>query len=70
MRYQLGDLVRWILPLDPDYSYGYIKSIDNQYVKIEELGYYSGRIIELPLRYIEPVMRGGGSGGSKVKKYH
>lgn len=70
MRYRVGDLVRWMLPLEPEYSYGYIKSIDKQYVKIEETGYYSGSITELHLRNIELVKRGGRSGGNKVKKYH
>lgn len=70
VRYKAGDLVRWMLPLEPEYSYGFIKSIDKQYVKVEETGYYSGKIIELHLRNLELVKRGGRSGGGKVKKYH
>ena len=70
MVYKVGDLVKWLLPLEPEYVYGYIRSINDSYVDIEEIGYYTGKITRLHQRNIKLVKRGGRSGGGKVKKHN
>lgn len=69
MRFRVGDFVRWIPPLEPDYSYGYIKAIKGKYVNVEETGYYKGKLTEVHIRNLRLVQKGGRSGGNKDKKY-
>lgn len=61
-----GDLVRWMLPLDNDYSYGNIEKLNKgtaivTYTK----GYYKGMQTEVHLRYIK---EGGKNSGNKTKR--
>lgn len=66
MVYKHGDLVRWMLPLDNDYSYGYVIEVKRNYATIECTDYYSGLLVSVHLRYIEKCRRGGGIfGGGK-----
>lgn len=64
--FEVGELVSWCTPLDADYSYGTILEISNNRATILGAGYYTGVIVNVHLRYIEKVKRGGKDiGGSK-----
>ena len=54
--FKVGDAIKWMCPLDNDYTYGEITALR------------SGITAEVHLRYIEKAMRGGGSVGSDCKK--
>ena len=58
--YKVGELVRWMRPLEEDYSYGYILDIKKSIATVVNTGYYSGVTAEVHLKYIEKVKRGGG----------
>lgn len=63
--YKIGDLIRWRSPLDADYSYGTLLSIDTRGVAtIRCIGYYKGLIVVVHTRYIRGIKRGGGGYGS------
>lgn len=66
--YKAGDFVKWMSPLDADYSYGYILKVDRGLATVIGTGYYSGVTTEVHLRYIEKAMRGGVS-VERGKKY-
>ena len=66
--YKVGELVRWLNPLDADYSYGTIVSIKGSIATVLGSGYYVGVITDIPLRYIEKPKKGGQGCGSS-KKY-
>lgn len=70
MRFSVGDFVKWMPPLEPEYAYGYIKAISRNYVTVEECGYYKGKLTEIHIRNIRLVRRGGRSGGNKNKKHN
>lgn len=61
--YEVGELVRWRCPLDADYSYGTILSINKNIARVEGSGYYTGVITDVHFRYIEKLQRGGGGFG-------
>lgn len=53
MSVKSGDLVKWMLPLDPDYSYGKVLSINRGVARVVHIGgYYDGIELEVHLRYI------------------
>lgn len=68
--FRVGDYVRWMLPLDHDYSYGIINRIEKSVALITETGgFYDGKQLEVHLRNIEKIKRGGiSSGSNKTKK--
>ena len=66
--FKVGELVKWMCPLDEDYSYGTILEINNSIATVVGSGYYTGVITEVHLRYIETVEKGGKRVGSN-KKY-
>ena len=66
MRVNEGDFVKWMLPLDNDYSYGKIDSIKKAVALVTHIGgYYDGKKIEVHLKYIQ---RGGCKCGGKAKR--
>ena len=66
MRVNEGDFVKWMLPLDNDYSYGKIDSIKKAVALVTHIGgYYDGKQIEVHLKYIQ---RGGCKCGGKAKR--
>ncbi len=66
MKLYEGDFVKWRLPLDNDYSYGKIDSIKKTIALVTYVGgYYSGKQVEIHIKYIE---KGGREGGGKVKR--
>lgn len=65
MSVKSGDLVKWMLPLDPDYSYGKVLSINRGVARVVHIGgYYDGIELEVHLRYI----KGGNDSGNKTKR--
>jgi hypothetical protein len=63
MTCKVGELVRWMLPLDNDYSYGYVEEIKRNLVVVRCTGYYSGLQVEVHMRYIDRQKGGGIFGG-------
>lgn len=64
--FKVGELVKWRCPLDEDYSYGTILEINKSLATLSCTGYYAGKRVEVHLRNIEKIKRGGvGYGGSK-----
>jgi hypothetical protein len=57
--FKVGEMVRWMCPLEEDYSYGTILEIKQSKAKILCTGYYAGMITEVHLRYIDKLERGG-----------
>lgn len=64
----VGDAIKWMCPLDNDYTYGEIIALRKSVATVKGTGLYSGITAEVHLRYIEKLMRGGGSVGSDCKK--
>ena len=66
---EVGDAVRWICPLDADYSYGRVLEISNKKVAtlLVARGYHRGVKTEVHLRYVEKIMRGGGDYGGRKR---
>lgn len=56
--FKVGDVVRWIEPLDHEYSYGKILSLKHNRAIVEEMGYYAGKKKSIHLRYIKHLERG------------
>lgn len=67
--FNVGDAIKWRCPLDNDYTYGEIVDLKKSRATVKGTGLYSGITAEVHLRYIERVMRGGGSIGSDRKKH-
>lgn len=66
MGFKVGEVVRWMCPLDKEYSYGTIVELKKNKAIISYIGYYNGRLTEVHMRYIRKLERGGkGSGGGK-----
>ena len=64
--FRIGELVKWRCPQEPMYSYGVIVELRKRWAVIECRDYYDGLIVEVHLRYLRKVERGGkGFGGSK-----
>lgn len=66
--FKVGDAIKWMCPLDNDYTYGEITALRKSVATVKGTGLYSGITAEVHLRYIEKLMRGGGSVGSDCKK--
>ena len=60
---RVGDTVRWMCPLDHDYLYGKIVSINKRFATIKGIGLYKHITAEVHFKYIEQ-LAGGKSGGS------
>lgn len=57
--FEAGDFVKWMEPLDHEYSYGKILRIERNRAFIEEIGgYYAGKVWCIHLRYIRKWERG------------
>ena len=54
-------------PLDHEYSYGKLIEIRRNRAIIEELGYYSGRIVSIHIRFIKHFLMSGGTTLSLAK---
>ena len=65
--FKVGDAIKWMCPLDNDYTYGEITALRKSVATVKGTGLYSGITAEVHLRYIEKLMRGGGSVGSDCK---
>lgn len=59
---KVGDIVRWMCPLDHDYYYGEIISIRDRFATIKGIGIYKRTTAEIHFACIEKVA-GGGNGG-------
>lgn len=57
---KVGDIVRWMCPLDHDYFYGVAVNIRNQFVTIKGIGLYKHITVEVHSKYIEKVKVAGG----------
>lgn len=66
--FKVGDAIKWMCPLDNDYTYGEITALRKSVATVKGTGLYSGITAEAHLRYIEKLMRGGCSVGSDCKK--
>lgn len=62
---KVGDTVRWMCPMDHDYTYGKILSIDRNVATVTGIGLYKHITTEVHLRYIEKLAGGRNCGGSK-----
>ena len=62
--FKVGDAIKWMCPLDNDYTYGEITALRKSVATVKGTGLYSGITAEVHLRYIEKAVRGGGSVGS------
>ena len=63
---EVGEVVKWMLPLDHEYSYGVVLSVDRCVVRVVHTGgYYNGMEVDVHIRYIE---KGGNDGGNKAKR--
>ena len=65
MRLKAGDTVRWMCPLDHDYFYGEILSIDKGRATVKGTGLYKNSTTVVHLRYIEKLAGGVNCGSSK-----
>ena len=66
MRFKVGEVVRWMCPMDVEYSYGTIVEINKTRAIISYIGYYKGRLTEVHIKYLRKLERGGkGIGGGK-----
>lgn len=69
--FRMGEAVKWMCPLDADYSYGTILEIKNSIATVLGSGYYKGNTAEVHIRYITKAEKGGGCyGGSKKHRKH
>lgn len=66
--FKAGDTVKWMCPLDHDYTYGEILSIKKNIATVKGIGLYSKITAEVHLRYIKKVT-GGRNSGSTFKRY-
>ena len=66
--FKVGERVRWMEPLDPEYSYGKILSIEHNLATLEEMGYYAGKVVTKHLRYIKHLERGSRGESTKHSK--
>lgn len=47
-----GEFVKYMMPLDADYSYGVIREIRKGRAEVELKSYPQGMIVEIPYRYM------------------
>lgn len=62
---KVGDTVKWMCPLDHDYFYGEIVSINKRFATIKGIGLYRGITAEVHFKYIKKVAGGRNYGGGK-----
>lgn len=65
LEFKVGELVKWMAPMDSDFLYGYIKEKQWDAVLIEGTGYYKGRVFQVPYEYIKKI---GGEGNGRNTK--
>ena len=63
---KVGDTVKWMCPLDHDYTYGEILSINKSIATVKGIGIYKHITAEVHLRYIEK-LAGGRNCGSGTR---
>lgn len=51
--FKVGDAIKWMCPLDNDYTYGEITALRKSVATVKGTGLYSGITAEVHLRYIE-----------------
>lgn len=66
--FQVGEIVRWMEPLDHEYSYGKLIEIQRNRAIIEEMGYYAGKIVSIHFRYVKHLERSSRGEGTKHNK--
>ena len=65
---EVGDAVKWLCPLDADYSYGKVLDIKRSVATaVICKGYHRGVITEVHTRYMEKLRRGGGDYGGRKR---
>ena len=63
---KVGDIVKWMCPMDYDYYYGEIVSIRKSYATIKGIGLYKHIApAEIHFKYIKRVAGGKSSGSSE-----
>ena len=62
---KVGDTVRWMCPLDHDYTYGEILSIKKSIATVKVAGLYKNTTEAVHLRYIEKLVGGKNCGDGK-----
>ena len=62
---KVGDKVKWMCPLDHDYTYGKILAINKNIVTIKGLGLYKYITADVHKRYIVKLTGGRKRGGGK-----
>lgn len=68
--YAVGEKVKWMCPLDNDYSYGTILEIKQNRAIVEGSEYYKGCVSLVHLRYIRKAKKKKGGGGFGERKEH
>lgn len=63
---KVGDTVKWMCPLDHDYTYGEILIINKSIATVKGIGLYKHITAEVHLRYIEK-LAGGRNCGSGTR---
>jgi hypothetical protein len=66
--FKTGELIKWMLPLDHDYSYGYVQNIRRSIAEVRCTRYYNQQVVEVHLKYIEKCRIGGVTVGSSKGK--
>ena len=62
---KVGDTVRWMCPLDNDYTYGEIVSLHRGRATVKGIGVYKNAKAYIPLRYIQRLTGGGNCGSGE-----
>ena len=61
----VGDRIRWMCPLDNDYTYGEILSIHRKIATVRGIGLYRHITGDIHFKYIEKIAGGRNCGGGK-----
>ena len=68
---EVGDKIRWMCPLDNDYIYGEVVSINKRRAIVRGTGLYKNVKEEVHFRYIEKLSGGGDRGrGTGYRKLY
>lgn len=59
---RVGDIVKWMSPLDHDYLYGKIVSINRGMATVKGIGLYKSITEEVHIKYIRKLTGGKGDG--------
>lgn len=65
--FKVGEMVRWMEPLDHEYSYGTILSIEHGIATLSGTNYYYGKELHVHIRYLEHLERGRRHGSGEKK---